>query len=207
MALSRDFVKRLGSSTFNYWFGYVANFSLVAWMVSHAFAHGHLLTTIPEALGYSALGLGAWTLTEYGFHRYIYHAIPSFLSVGHDLHHKQPKELIGVPWYLTTVAVIAIFSGLIRMLDPAMVGLVAGFTWLGYIFYCICHHGSHHWSFKNTWFRRMKRNHLLHHAYPEYNWGFTTSVWDSVFRTVWTEDARKQARADKSASPMPKHAA
>src|SRR5947209_2889801 len=35
-----DLIRRLGSSTFNYWFGYVANMALVAWLVSHAFAHG-----------------------------------------------------------------------------------------------------------------------------------------------------------------------
>jgi sterol desaturase/sphingolipid hydroxylase (fatty acid hydroxylase superfamily) len=29
----------------------------------------------------------------------------------------------------------------------------------------------------------MQRHHLIHHTHPEFNWGFTTPIWDHVFGT------------------------
>jgi lysylphosphatidylglycerol synthetase-like protein (DUF2156 family) len=178
-----DWIKRLGSSTFNYWFGYVANISLVIWMVSHAFRGGHSLLGTGEFVAFAVIGLGSWTLSEFLLHRYLYHVWTSFLSTGHSLHHKRPRDLIGVPWYLTTIAIVALYYGLSLIFRPSSTGVVMGFNWLGYIFYCITHHGSHHWRLRRGWLGRMKRHHLIHHAHPEYNWGFTTPIWDVVFRT------------------------
>jgi sterol desaturase/sphingolipid hydroxylase (fatty acid hydroxylase superfamily) len=178
----RDWVRRLGSSTFNYWFGYVANITLVFWLVSHAFTGAAPLGAVAFA-SYAFIGLLSWTLSEWLLHRYVYHLWPSFLSEGHAFHHKSPRALIGVPWYLTTIALIAIYELVAHWLRPSSTGVVMGFNWLGYIFYCVAHHGSHHWATKRGWLKRMKRHHLLHHAYPEYNWGFTTPVWDHVFGT------------------------
>jgi sterol desaturase/sphingolipid hydroxylase (fatty acid hydroxylase superfamily) len=174
-----ELIRKLGSSTFNYWFGYVANIALVVWLVSHAY---NRLSAV-ELLAYAATGLLAWTLAEWLLHRYIYHLWKSFLTEGHALHHKSPRALIGVPWYLTTIAIILIFELLAIPLRPSSTGVVMGFAWLGYIFYCVTHHGSHHWRFQRGWLKKMKRHHLLHHAYPDYNWGFTTPLWDHVFGT------------------------
>jgi sterol desaturase/sphingolipid hydroxylase (fatty acid hydroxylase superfamily) len=179
-----ELIRKLGSSTFNYWFGYVANAALVLWLVSHVFGHGHAQLSPAAFVGYALTGLVSWTLAEFLLHRYVYHLWTSFLTEGHALHHDKPRALIGVPWYLTTIALILLFELLAIPLRPASTGVVMGFAWLGYILYCVAHHGSHHWSFKNhAWLRRMKRHHLLHHAHPEYNWGFTTPLWDHVFGT------------------------
>ena len=145
-----------------------------------------------QALGYcldltgsqfAFTGLLSWALSEWLLHRYLYHEWPSFLAEGHTLHHDRPRALIGVPWYLTTIAIILLFQLLALVFRPSSTGLVMGFNWLGYIFYCITHHGSHHWHLKRGWLGRMKRHHLIHHAHPEYNWGFTTPLWDYVFGT------------------------
>jgi hypothetical protein len=71
------------------------------------------------------------------------------------------------------------------LLNPASVGVVMASCWTGYVFYCLIHHGSHHWNFRNRWLRRMRRHHLIHHAHPHTNWGFTTSLWDHVFGTAY----------------------
>jgi sterol desaturase/sphingolipid hydroxylase (fatty acid hydroxylase superfamily) len=184
-----EFIRRLGSSTFNYWFGYVANVSLVVWLVSHAFSHGRALLTPVEMVAYAVTGLLSWTLAEFLLHRYIYHVWQSFLSEGHALHHDKPRALIGVPWYLTTIALVLLYEVLSIPLRPSSTGVVMGFCWLGYVFYCITHHASHHWSLRRGWLKKMKRHHLLHHAHPEYNWGFTTPIWDYVFGTHY--DRRK----------------
>ena len=190
------FIRRLGSSQFNYWFGYVANLALVAWMVRHAFAGGaHLQMRALEFAVLALTGLFSWTLSEFLLHRYLYHDWASFLSVGHDLHHREPRQLIGVPWYLTTVAIIAIFKGLTLVFPAAPTGVIMGFNWLGYVFYCIAHHGSHHWRFRNDWFRRMQHHHLIHHAHPEFNWGFTTSLWDHVFGTHYDSNRSRATGA------------
>ena len=178
-----DLIRRLGSSTFNYWFGYVANATLVIWMVSHALEHRRLISGASEFMILAGVGLFSWTLSEYLLHRYVYHVWPSFLSEGHELHHRRPRDLIGVPWYLTTIAIIALFELLTLFLRPSATGVVMGFNWLGYIFYCVSHHGSHHWRLRKGWLGRMKRHHLIHHAFPEFNWGFTTPLWDHVFGT------------------------
>jgi sterol desaturase/sphingolipid hydroxylase (fatty acid hydroxylase superfamily) len=189
-------IRRLGSSTFNYWFGYVANLSLVVWLVSHAWHSGRLVLGISWFVFLALVGLLSWTLTEYLLHRYVYHAWRSFLSLGHALHHEEPQALIGVPWYLTTILLIGVFALLALPFRASVVGVVMGFNWLGYIFYCICHHGSHHWNTKRGWLQRMKRHHLAHHGHPEYNWGFTSPIWDLVFRTYYRGPVRRAVFAD-----------
>jgi len=190
-----ELIRKLGSSTFNYWFGYVANLILVVWLVSHAVSHGRTLLGPFELLAYAAAGLLAWTLAEYLLHRYIYHLWTSFLTEGHALHHATPRAHIGVPWYLTAIALVLAFELLVIPLRPASTGVVMGFAWLGYVFYCITHHGSHHWSYKHGWLKKMKRHHLIHHAHPEYNWGFTTPLWDHAFGTHY--DRARKPRAQK----------
>jgi sterol desaturase/sphingolipid hydroxylase (fatty acid hydroxylase superfamily) len=181
----RAFVRRLGSSRFNYWFGYPVNVALVLWLGSRAAAGGHPAPGWGRALALFVAGLFAWTLAEYLLHRYLYHVLPSFLSVGHGLHHNTPRELIGVPWYLTTAAALALYAGCSRVANAAAVGLLTSGAGLGYILYCLAHHASHHWPVRNRWLRHMRRHHLIHHAHPACNWGFTTSLWDRVFGTLY----------------------
>jgi sterol desaturase/sphingolipid hydroxylase (fatty acid hydroxylase superfamily) len=195
-----DLIRRLGSSTFNYWFGYVANLALVIWMVSHAFSLGGEAHPRMSGVAFAveaAVGLFAWTLAEYLLHRYMYHAWPSFLSEGHTLHHQRPRDLIGIPWYLTTVGIIVIFKLVSWPFDPAATGVVMGFCWLGYIFYCVTHHGSHHWRLRRGWLKTMQMHHLIHHGHDESNWGFTTTLWDHVFGTYYRRPVQpRPARAE-----------
>jgi sterol desaturase/sphingolipid hydroxylase (fatty acid hydroxylase superfamily) len=181
--LNRDTVKHMGSSVFNYWFGYVSNLGLIAWLCSHAWKGGKLQGSVGELLGLAGLGLLSWTLSEYLLHRFVYHEWTSFLSTGHDLHHQAPRDKIGVPWYLTLAIILGIYYALAAAFNPVTPAILIGFNWLGYVGYCISHHASHHWPCKLPWLRQMKRHHALHHAYPSTNWGFTTSLWDYVFGT------------------------
>lgn len=197
-----DFIRRLGSSRFNYWFGYVANVLLVVWLGSHVVAHGRLLLSPARVAVYALTGLVSWTLSEYLLHRYVYHVVPSFLSEGHALHHESPRALIGVPWYLTTMIVVAVFYGVTLLAPPAPTGIFMAMNWFGYILYCLAHHGSHHFQYRNEWLKTMKRHHLIHHAHPEYNWGFTTTVWDRVFRTYFDVEGKRAAAAARR-SPAP----
>jgi hypothetical protein len=115
-------IRRLGSSTFNYWFGYVANLSLVVWLVSYAWHSGHLVLDRAWFVFLALIGLFSWTLSEYLLHRYVYHELRSFLSLGHALHHESPQALIGIPWYLTTMILIAAFALLALPFRTTIVG-------------------------------------------------------------------------------------
>ena len=199
MVLDPDLIKRLGSSKFNYWFGYVANAALVLWLVSRAFTGWRCLLSPLAFAGWATFGLVSWTLTEYLLHRYVYHVWTSFLSTGHAFHHKAPRDLIGVPWWVSTIIIVSVYYGLSLAVPPAVLAVVMAFNWLGYIGYCLAHHGSHHWSFKIPWLREMKKHHLLHHAHPEYNWGFTTSMWDVLFGTDWSRSPQGRQRAQTGA--------
>ena len=181
--MSTNFIKKASSSHFNYWAGYVANFSLVGWLASQAFHAGNSALSLWQWLYLIAVGFLVWTYLEYVLHRYAYHEWPSPLSVGHDLHHDQPKALLGVPWYLTTVVIVGIFYGLASVFNPAKTGVVMASVWLGYIGYCALHHSVHHFDFKNPLFRKLRRHHLIHHAKHTRNWGITTTLWDRVLDT------------------------
>jgi hypothetical protein len=156
---------------------------LVIWLASHAAREGR---PPPHPLAIAAIGLGgllSWTLSEYLSHRFVYHVWDSFLSQGHGLHHDDPRALIGVPWPLTTAVLVAVFFLVTTVASPAVTGLFMAGNWTGYVIYCLAHHGSHHWRLNSRWFRRMRRHHLIHHAHPAFNWGFTTGFWDRRFGT------------------------
>lgn len=176
-------IRALSSSKFNYWAGYVANITLVLWLLSHAFFGPYSILNGQQWLKFSLLGLGLWSFFEYVLHRYLYHEIPGPLTIGHDLHHQEPRALLGIPWYLTAVVLVGIYYLLTTLLPKAQLGIVMGFCWLGYIGYCLMHHAIHHWNFKNQWFRGLRSHHLKHHHFHNSNWGITTVFWDRIFRT------------------------
>ncbi len=187
--LSKDLILKASSSKFNYWAGYAANLTLVAWLMSFGVTS---LTPMNAVLGI-VFGLGLWTLGEYFLHRFPYHIIKGPLSVGHGLHHDQPKALLGVPWYLTAVVLVGLFYGLSSWFSKESVGVVMGSFWLGYIGYCLVHHSVHHWNFNNSIFKELRRHHLVHHVHADYNLGITTKFWDKVFRTEWiSKDSSNQ---------------
>lgn len=176
-------IREFSSSVFNYWFGYAANVALVIWLSSRAIAGGQSHLSATGWVVCALSGLFAWTLAEYVLHRYLYHEVESPLRVGHELHHEEPKSLLGVPWWVTTVAIVGLYYGAAMFLNPAATGVVMGFAWLGYIGYCFMHHSFHHFTWRARWFVRLRKHHMIHHARHNVNWGVTTAFWDRVFGT------------------------
>jgi len=176
-------IREASSSVFNYWFGYVANLSLAGWLGSRALLNGQSRLSLGGWVFYAAAGVLLWTLSEYVLHRYLYHVVESPLKVGHDLHHEEPRSLLGVPWWMTTIAVLGVYYGLSLVSNPAIVGVVMAFAWIGYVGYCAMHHAFHHAHWRARWFVNARRHHMIHHARHNVNWGVTTSLWDRVFGT------------------------
>lgn len=140
----------------------------------------------PIAVGVSVfLGYALWTLTEYIFHRWVYHQVSSIFSDGHRIHHQDAKVLIAMPWVVTTASVFALWYFVARSnVFPYFSGGLAG--WLGgFVFYSLVHHSHHHWNITNAWFRKLKAYHKIHHQFPETNFGVTMRSWDYVFNTIY----------------------
>jgi hypothetical protein len=49
-----------------------------------------------------ASGYMVWGLSEYAFHRWVYHQRHGILGYGHRIHHEAPGMLIAMPWLMTT---------------------------------------------------------------------------------------------------------
>jgi cyclopropane-fatty-acyl-phospholipid synthase len=138
-----------------------------------------------EAFAVVVAGLAAWTLVEYGLHRFVLHGVQPFQR-WHAEHHRRPAALIGLP----TIGSAALFAALVFL--PAWLAsglwqacaLTLGML-LGYLGYAIIHHAAHHVLSRGGWLARRKRLHAVHHHHVEHPvcFGVTSAFWDRVFGT------------------------
>ena len=97
--------EHVSESKVNYWSTYVVDLSLATFFLGFDLTHHSLAG--PTAAGLFCLGVFAWTLTEYAFHRWMYHNIGIALTRdGHDKHHLDPKMYIAMPWFVTPMVFI-----------------------------------------------------------------------------------------------------
>ncbi|MBK1614820.1 hypothetical protein CKO44_15225 [Rubrivivax gelatinosus] len=135
-----------------------------------------------QALLWTAAGAGAWTLAEYGLHRFVLHGLPPFRR-WHALHHERPCALIGTPTVLTAALfLVAVFLP-VAWLAPTWRGLALSWgVMLGYLVYIGVHHAVHHAPAATPWLRRQRHWHALHHrAGKPACYGVSVRLWDHVF--------------------------
>src|SRR3954466_4706328 len=93
-------IARLSESKVNYWSTYFVDFGLMTFFLAWDFSWLHEGAASIAAL--YVLGVFAWTLTEYIFHRWVYHLEFGWLfSHGHDKHHEDPTSYVAMPWFVT----------------------------------------------------------------------------------------------------------
>lgn len=128
-------------------------------------------------------GLAVWTLSEYVFHRWVYHQERGIFGSGHRMHHDAEKAYIAMPWFISAVTIFAVWYGVtIAAGVHAFSGLAAG--WMtGFVLYSWVHHVHHHAALGNLRMRKLRAYHRVHHRFPETNFGVTTRFWDRVFKT------------------------
>ncbi|KAH7155029.1 hypothetical protein B0J13DRAFT_672130 [Dactylonectria estremocensis] len=160
--------------------------------------------TILYPFVYWVLGNLAWTIIEYGLHRFLFH-LDYYLPdnrVGltlhfllHGIHHYLPMDkyrLVMPPtlfialatpfWYLAHIiipyswhAATAVFCGGI----------------FGYVCYDLTHYFLHHQDLP-LWYKELKRYHLAHHFLDyELGFGVTSKFWDTMFGTELELQAKK----------------
>jgi len=178
---------------FSYWIGFFTDPLTIAFLLVWDVA---VLGSNPFLLSASFfVGLFSWTLWEYCFHRWIYHQGRTVMHAGHALHHEDPKMLIGMPWFLITAFVLGLWYLFTYWLEIRYVsGVVAGLLG-GFVFYYCFHHIHHHFNPKNSWYRKLRAHHKVHHQMPETNFGVTMRFWDRVFGTTYRkgDDGKKRA--------------
>lgn len=143
------------------------------------------------------LGVFAWTLLEYIFHRFLFHmerALPahqlaySLHFLLHGVHHFLPMDrmrLVMPPVLFAALSVgpYVLFRAVLgqKYLNPLYCGAVGA-----YIAYDMCHYFFHHGLSRIDLVNRMKSYHMAHH-YKDYNkgYGVTSILWDVIFHTTF----------------------
>jgi 4-hydroxysphinganine ceramide fatty acyl 2-hydroxylase len=155
-----------------------------------AFMHSALFLLV-------AAGIFAWTLLEYGFHRFLFHmeaALPNrqlaftlhFLL--HGVHHFLPMDRMRLVMPPVLFAFLSsgpylLFRCILgqKILNPLYSGAVSA-----YICYDMAHYFFHHGRSPIDLVNRMKSYHMEHHFKdPNLGYGVTSVLWDTVFGTTF----------------------
>lgn len=183
--------------TANYWMAFLADFSTGVFFIAWDAAHGVSPLAVAGAFG---IGFLLWGLTEYAFHRWIYHQPKGIFGEGHRIHHAKAETLIAMPWFITTSVMFMIWYLVsLRLGVQAFATVVAGWL-LGFVWYSLVHHSHHHWDIRNGWVRKLKAYHRIHHHFPDQNYGVTMRFWDFVFGTVYRKPVADQPESAAAAS-------
>lgn len=127
----------------------------------------------------------AWTLIEYGLHRFVFHHAP-FIRQLHQQHHDEERTLLGTPvWFSLFAHAILLFLPAFIFFGATVASAISAGIMLGYLWYVSVHHIVHHWHAPHdSTLYRLKRRHALHHHAPDIcNFGVTTGFWDRAFQT------------------------
>lgn len=124
------------------------------------------------------LGVLLWSFSEYAVHRFLFH---KRFRKDHWAHHVEPLAYIGISGIQIGVAYAVLLPpAWLLGLQSVYVGFLAG-----YFCYLTVHYAIHRPQYQMIWlFRRLTRNHELHHQRGrETNFGVTSSLWDFIFFT------------------------
>jgi len=158
------------------------------------------------AATFFALGLPVWTLTEYGFHRFVLHGrfppgegiIRRFmherLDPLHWEHHKRPFDGQHINGELRDLLPLFFVAAPMSFIRPiyTLPMLLAGVVQF-YVIEEWVHHSVHYYNFRDPYFRYMKRHHFYHHSTKgmDKGYGLTNGFWDIIFKTSLPDSVRK----------------
>ncbi len=152
------------------------------------------------------VGVFFWTFFEYLMHRFAFHfesknpKTRRFVYLMHGNHHEYPRDrerlfMPPVPSLLISSTLLAIFYGIGYLLDFPFYALpfFGGFIF-GYLLYGSMHYAIHAWKPPFKWMKPLWRNHHLHHyKNEEKGFGVSTTIWDRVFGTMFSDTDRNTA--------------
>jgi len=132
-------------------------------------------------------GLLAWTLLEYGLHRFAFHekVFGLWLAKDHLKHHAK------VDWFVPLRTKLAMAAAVLSVLflGASLLGALPAATFIagivsGWAFYEVLHRRIHVARPINGYGRWARRHHLAHHfGHSKQNHGVTSPIWDRAFGT------------------------
>ena len=138
------------------------------------------------------VGVLAWTLYEYLFHRYVFHIDTSsewrknFQQKIHGIHHEYPrdKSRLAMPPLLSVVIAFIMIMFFKLIFSDQGLPFAGGFL-AGYASYLLVHYSIHALKPPKNSFRYLWINHSIHH-YRDQNvvFGVSSQLWDYVFGTM-----------------------
>jgi sterol desaturase/sphingolipid hydroxylase (fatty acid hydroxylase superfamily) len=193
-----SWLERMNANPANYWGGFALDVGVATALVAPGAASRDGALAI-------AAGLAAYTLYEYAFHRWLYHALPGPAYRLHVNHHRDPAVPLGAPFFYTMLVIAGTWALASLAVDRGIAAVFAG-TVLGlYAVQSAVHHVIHGWPgshrLRGRWVQRLRRHHMIHHRVERANFGIVTSVWDRVFGTVSDSCLRARTASRPGASP------
>ncbi len=191
MMTPRAWILRIAESKSNYWMTYVMDVGLMVFFLAWDVVHFSVALTSVAVL--FVIGAATWTLSEYLFHRWLYHLGFEMARAGHEKHHQNPKGYLAVPWFFSPILFVPpqqLIAGWFGVHGAS--AFFAGW-FAGLITYSYLHHCLHHYNLTFAWYRHLQSQHRLHHAFPETNYGVTTRYWDRVFRTEFRKGSPRES--------------
>jgi hypothetical protein len=185
---------------------FYSSYSII--LLALAIRSHHLL----RSLEFVPLGIMAWMSTEYFSHRFVLHrhwkisqrrykrfwtrVANKYLDPTHFGHHEKPfdgEHMSGrvrdlLPLFLLFVPLS------ILLFPPFTASIVVAAAFQSYIAEEWIHHATHYCSFRDPYFRYMKKHHLYHHTSQGMTRGFGTSsgILDFIFMTRYPGSVRRR---------------
>jgi sterol desaturase/sphingolipid hydroxylase (fatty acid hydroxylase superfamily) len=139
------------------------------------------------------LGIFAWTLIEYGLHRFVFHIdlsnprVRDLINGTHVNHHLAPRDpdrlLVKTGYGMGVSALIFVNLWAVFGRFDFAVGMLSG-IWAGFLYYEFVHYTAHLTSTTRGLMGRQRRAHFYHHFTNNGRcFGVTSPLWDYVFRT------------------------
>jgi 4-hydroxysphinganine ceramide fatty acyl 2-hydroxylase len=174
-------------------------FPIVAWVLLHFSLRVEAKRSAGELFLLFLSGVLAWTLLEYGLHRFVFHVqIPlrnprlrELVNASHLSHHASPRDPTKVlvqPLYGLVIS--AMLYGLIyaAVRSPLSATVVMIGIWTGFLYYEAVHYRVHFSLSPSGLIARQRRSHFFHHFTNNKRcFGVTSPLWDYVFGTTFSE--------------------
>ena len=139
-----------------------------------------------------ALGLLAFTLTEYLIHRYVFHMDTNtelrkkIQYTSHGVHHEFPKDKTRLA--MPPIASVTLATALLLLIRIVIGDLVFSFLpgfLMGYAGYLFVHYIIHSYPPPKNIFKILWIHHSIHHfKNNERAFGVSSPLWDYIFRTM-----------------------
>ncbi len=174
-------------------------------IISYLFYRGVVAETMGlwTYLGWAAVGLLTWTITEYLLHRFVFHYHPNskfgrkIHFIFHGVHHDYPRDrlrLVMPP--SVSLPLAAVFFFLYKSLLPgdAIFPFFGAFL-TGYLIYDMFHYAIHHLEVKGRLWNALKTHHLKHHYVdPDKGYGVSSPLWDIIVRSDFEKSNLKEEK-------------